>query len=61
MNEIFERKVQEIRQGGQFLIDNADKIMSVYAKVREIDIVIHVRPCQTTTLEIIGERCLRSE
>ena len=61
MNERFERKAQEIRQGGQFLIDNAEKIMNFYAKAPEIDIVINIRPCKTATLEILGERYLRSE
>lgn len=52
-----ERKIQELKVCGQFIADNAEKIISTYDRATDIQLLIRVQPGSGTKITISTE-CL---
>ncbi len=52
-----EKRIQELKDCGQFIADNAEKIISTYDRATDIQLLIRVQPSSSTKITISTE-CL---
>lgn len=52
MNQAMVKKIREVKTCGQFIIDNAEKIVAQNAQATGIDIIIHIKGGRRTKIEL---------